>query len=307
MRSGAAMKLPLRIWDRIEAAFSAVWSRVTGAWFSDSYRPIHSLHRRLRIARSGRPLYRSPGFESLEPKMDVCTFWFSAETGLLFISGSDNETIWIGSDSGGADWSPRVQINGDSTSIAAFSVREIFVSTGTGSNSVYLGSVDSNVFVSLQEIQVQTHGYDNEVYGSSGYNVLNARHGYGGDYDYNALHGAGGTDVLNAQDAPAGSYNLLWGGGGNETLNGGPGENDLIGNGEGEFNTLNGGSGPNYLLGGGGNSTLNGGTGDNTLDGYGGGFNVLNSGPGNNELVGDMGSPTAIDILHGEAGANNFL
>ncbi|HEV3417187.1 MAG TPA: calcium-binding protein, partial [Pirellulales bacterium] len=286
------MKLPreyLCAWKDVVAEFLAsvgLAARRARRSSNRVRRAMPVLSRKRPTSRSGRPLLRLAGFESLEPRMDVCTFWFNAESGRLFITGSDGETIGITDDGAG-----HVQLNGNSTtftSISAAAVKEIVVATGGGSNSVYLASIYSNIFVALQDTQVLGHGNYNEVYGSSGYNVLTASdNGYGGGANYNTLYGSGGTDVLNAQNAGSDSYNLLWGLGGNETLNGGAGENDLIGNESGEINTLNGGSGTNYLGSMGGISTLNGGSGDNTLDGYGGGVNVLNAGSGNNTLYGD--------------------
>ena len=89
----------------------------------------------------------------------------------------------------------------------------------------------------------------------------------------------------------------LYGGDGDDTLNGGDGHDKLYG-GEGD-DTLNGGSGNDKLYGGWGNDILNGGDGHDKL--YGGhGDDVLNGGAGNDRLYGGRGD----DILDGGAGSD---
>ena len=44
-----------------------------------------------RTSRSGRPLYRSPGFEFLEPRIDVATFWFDSAASTLHVIGDSSD------------------------------------------------------------------------------------------------------------------------------------------------------------------------------------------------------------------------
>jgi hypothetical protein len=52
-------------------------------------------------SRSGRPLHRLAGFESLEPRLDVCTLLFNTSNHILTIVGDYDEAIVVGSDSAG--------------------------------------------------------------------------------------------------------------------------------------------------------------------------------------------------------------
>src|SRR5690606_23177235 len=71
----------------------------------------------------------------------------------------------------------------------------------------------------------------------------------------------------------------LYGGAGNDTLDGGTGNDKLYG--DSGNDTLNGGSGNDYLDGGAGNDTLNGGSGNDTLVwNVGGGRDIMDGGSG---------------------------
>jgi Ca2+-binding RTX toxin-like protein len=94
----------------------------------------------------------------------------------------------------------------------------------------------------------------------------------------------------------------MWGGEGNDVMNGGTEGDELYGE-EGNDN-LNGNEGADYLDGGDGNDVLNGGAGawNDTLVG-GAGNDNLNGGEGNDVLDGDGGQ----DVMTGGSGGDTFV
>ena len=94
--------------------------------------------------------------------------------------------------------------------------------------------------------------------------------------------------------------NNLYGGAGNDTINGHKGEDSLAG-GTGD-DTLDGKAGNDLLTGDAGNDTLKGGAGDDWLFGD-AGNDILDGGAGNDVLVGGAGT----DTLKGGAGADSFV
>lgn len=125
----------------------------------------------------------------------------------------------------------------------------------------------------------------------------------------NVIIGAGGNDSL---DGGAGD-DTLWGNGGNDVLNGGTGDDSLYGDFDwrtGQYNvgndTLNGGDGSDSLYGQDGADTLNGGNGNDFLDG-GGEDDILEGGAGDDTLYGGSGDDiyfvdSANDIIQEDAG-----
>ena len=146
-----------------------------------------------------------------------------------------------------------------------------------------------------------------------------------GDVRDNTLNGGGGNDTLyggpdGGDDALIGGAgdDRLFGGKGNDTLDGGDGHDALRGGPHAD--TLNGGTGNDTLAGGPGNDTLNGGAGNDTLNGGpgndtlngGAGNDTLEGGPGNDTLTGGAGNDTLAggpgnDTLTGGAGADAFV
>lgn len=94
--------------------------------------------------------------------------------------------------------------------------------------------------------------------------------------------------------------NNLYGGAGNDTINGHKGEDSLAG-GTGD-DTLDGKAGNDLLTGDAGNDTLKGGAGDDRLRGD-AGNDILDGGAGNDVLLGGAGT----DTLKGSAGADTFV
>ncbi len=105
-----------------------------------------------------------------------------------------------------------------------------------------------------------------------------------------------GDDVITGT-ALEGNY--LYGGAGNDTINGHKGEDSLAG-GTGD-DTLDGKAGNDLLTGDAGNDTLKGGAGDDRLRGD-AGNDILDGGAGNDVLVGGAGT----DTLKGSAGSDTF-
>lgn len=105
----------------------------------------------------------------------------------------------------------------------------------------------------------------------------------GSDIYYNILWGGAGDDFI---DGRAGGDEID-GGTGNDTLFGGAG-NDTVTGGEGDDSVF-GGDGADILGGGSGNDTVDGGSGNDTLDG-GDGDDTLVGGSGNDTITGGAGS-----------------
>jgi hypothetical protein len=78
--------------------FLSVWKAF---WTRHGFFPWErqTLRQRPRVTRSGHPLYRTPGFESLEPRIDVATFWFDSAASILHVTLGD-ESDWQGSSIG---------------------------------------------------------------------------------------------------------------------------------------------------------------------------------------------------------------
>ncbi len=70
--------LPLRVWQDI---YREALSLLRSTFFPATRKP----HKRRRATRTGRPLYRIAGIESLEPRMDVATFGFDSVAGLMHV------------------------------------------------------------------------------------------------------------------------------------------------------------------------------------------------------------------------------
>lgn len=114
------------------------------------------------------------------------------------------------------------------------------------------------------------------------------------------LYGEAGDDTLRGN----GGADQLAGGGGNDTLEGGAGDDRLLG--EDGNDVLNGHDGVDDLRGGGGNDTLSGGRGNDRLSGDLGDDSV-SGGDGDDYLVGGDGIDTldggaGLDLLYGSAG-----
>ena len=107
------------------------------------------------------------------------------------------------------------------------------------------------------------------------------------------IFGLGGNDTLNGGS----SRNLLCGGDGNDIVNGGASD-DVLDGGAGN-DTLTGGAGNDMLVGGAGNDSLNGGNGDDSLSG-GDGNDALTGGLGADFFSGGAGSDSAADFTPGQ-------
>jgi fibronectin-binding autotransporter adhesin len=286
---------------------------------------------RPRVSRSGSPLHRLAGIESLEPRLDVCSLWWNSLSGDLLL-GSDysGESVSIGRDSVGDLLVDGQTVAGPGSSPAAASAVQAIGFTAVGLfGLIDLSGVNTTSFNGLTAINYDVgdgpnainiwQGVGASINTSSGATVYisygggipityqvgsgsNALYASSGDYDNVVLDGGPGTNALYA----------AWG---SYTLNGGAGSGTNTLYDGGGTNTLNGGSGTDILDGsgqtwgsGGGFNTLNGGSGSETLYG-GGGTNILNDGGGTNLFVGGSGSnylnsPSGISIANSGSGYN---
>lgn len=113
------------------------------------------------------------------------------------------------------------------------------------------------------------------------------------------IQGGKGADTITV-DPTITTPARIWGGAGNDTINGGGG-NDTIYGGPGN-DLLNGNGGNDLIFGGVGNDTINGGAGNDTLWG-GVGADSISGGDGNDTLGGVLG----VNTLMGGAGSDTFV
>ena len=106
-----------------------------------------------------------------------------------------------------------------------------------------------------------------------------------------------GNGVVHGHNVPPDKRDLIFGGPGPDTLNGGAEDDILCGGGDGD--TLNGGWGEDDLYGGGDGDMLYGGRGEDNLYGGGGG-DLLDGGREDDTLVGGGGG----DVLRGGRGTD---
>ncbi|MBE7419638.1 MAG: hypothetical protein HS128_18185, partial [Ideonella sp.] len=115
-----------------------------------------------------------------------------------------------------------------------------------------------------------------------------------GNARWNVLFGGGEGDTLNG----LGGNDALWGLQGNDTLRGGTGADLLVG--DGGNDTLDGGQGSDVLLGGSDADTLDGGDGNDVLTGQ-AGADVLRGGAGSDlfdfELLSDSHPSSGVDVI----------
>jgi len=117
-----------------------------------------------------------------------------------------------------------------------------------------------------------------------------AQHLYGGSGD-DTLQGGGGNDIL-------------WAGAGHDQLQGDSGNDELYG--EAGNDTLSGGDGNDHMVGGAGNDVLMGGTGDDSLFGA-EGDDILTGGAGDDDLEGGEGNDVyRFEVGFGRDWINNY-
>ena len=113
-----------------------------------------------------------------------------------------------------------------------------------------------------------------------------------GSANADIIFALGGNDIVNAGDNPANTLDRVFGGLGNDVINGEGGGDELHGeggddqiNGGANDDTIEGGDGRDFLLGGAGNDAINGGRGNDTVDGE-AGLDTILGGLGNDFLRG---------------------
>ncbi len=212
---------------------------------------------------------------------------------------------------------------------------------GTGNDYLY-GGAGNNIYLSGNDTYLFGNGYAHDIitdYDVTAGNVDTVRMGEGvtqddvvvtQDSDNLYLNLNGGADQLKLTNWLSNSYyrierveftdgtvwgttdllhggnDILWGTGGEDTLNGLGGHDQLYGYGGNDV--LNGGWGGDWLVGGSGNDILNGGRDDDTLFGD-DGDDILSGGSGNDNVHGGAGNDTYLfnrgdgqDRITGDAG-----
>ena len=151
------------------------------------------------------------------------------------------------------------------------------VMTGNGAGSTLAAGLGNDTYVisSTNDVIMENAGEGTDIVKSTIAYTL------GNNLEYLYLIGA---DAIGATGN--GSDNYMFGGLGNNTINGAAG-NDIVLGGAGD-DQVNGDAGNDYLYGGSGNDTVNGGDGNDQLFG-GSGVNVLMGGTGNDTLEGGRG------------------
>jgi VCBS repeat-containing protein len=126
-----------------------------------------------------------------------------------------------------------------------------------------------------------------------------------GTVGVDTIYGQGGDDRINAGNG----NDFVYGGNGNDTIFGGNGDDRLYG--EGGNDTIYGGAGSDFLNGGDGNDSLYGEADNDVLFG-GAGDDLLNGGDGNDQLFGEAGidrlfGGNGVDILSGGDGNDQLF
>jgi Ca2+-binding RTX toxin-like protein len=192
---------------------------------------------------------------------------------------------------------------------ATYNVLGVDYLVGTGNDTIYGGTGDSQYDLPNGNNYVDAGGGNDTIWASTGNNTI-----FGGSGNDTIL-GGGGNDYI---DGESGSDHIV-GEGGNTTIYGGTG-NDTILSGDNNDtwatsittnNTyIDAGSGNSILYGAGGDDTLMGGSGNDSLY-AGAGTEYLQAGDGANSLVGGAGDDTLIggdgnDTIVGGSG-NDYL
>lgn len=177
------------------------------------------------------------------------------------------------------------------------------LSGGEGSDRLNGGAGADRLLGQGGNDRLQAGGGNDRADGGDGADLI-----FGGD-GQDALYGRRGRDVLFGDDRTVGYHessdrfdDILFGGGGNDTVQGGRGD-DMLHGGTGD-DVLHGGYGDDILDGAGGNDILIGYYGDNILTGGGGADRFVFGAPngGNNGTITDFDAVLDILELHVEPG-----
>lgn len=180
------------------------------------------------------------------------------------------------------------------------------VFTESGETTVLFTVLKFNGMVMENPVPVVVTGVTGDViaYGRKGNDVIDASalavHAgmlYGGSGN-DTIHGGAGDDFIHGDgDGGEGGADLIFGGGGNDTLFGGYGK-DTIHGGDGDdliYGDTDGGEGsPDLIYGGDGNDTI-------IADGAEGGADTVHGGAGDDYILAD-GAEGMNDLVHGEEG-----
>ncbi len=179
--------------------------------------------------------------------------------------------------------------------------------------------------IDLQYIEYIRGGTQDDIItvDDTGTEMVSYIYGYGGNdtitdgADDMIIYGGTGNDTINTGEGSNTVYgeagdDIITGGSGNDTLRGGD-DDDTINAGDG-INTVYGddgiddittGSGNDTIYGGADNDTINSGAGNDTIQG-GFGADVINAGAGNDTIASSEAEDSAVDIIDGGDGADNF-
>ncbi len=316
------------LWSRLVASFSRPLKQ-SNPFRQRQTRP--SDRRRARSTRSGRPLYKSPGIEFLEPRQPAYSWGFDATYGALWfgLDGDDGLSVYADSQYGDRNY----YASGTSGEVLASDVRSLTIYMADEAN-LDLTGIDPTYFFNLNNISIVSNGFQVTINGAQMGEFIDASAGYGttvlnvNDNANHVLDGGPGSVIVNINGGSGtvtlyggSGYNEIYasgGGSGSYTLDGGSGTDVIdVENVFGATFTLNGGSGSDTIYNAGSGDVLNGGTGSETLYGSGtlndhGGFNdvyggVLNANGGSNNVVhgtGTLSTTAGVSIVGNGTGYN---
>jgi hypothetical protein len=117
-------------------------------------------------SRSDLPLHRLAGFEFLEPRLDVCSFWFNSGTGLLSVAFGDEDDsqgssigVWNGvlsfaTVNGESENSDGQWVDASTVQTIAIELGTGFGQTGSSSNNLDLEGTTDPAFSSLSALDL---------------------------------------------------------------------------------------------------------------------------------------------------------
>jgi len=234
----------------------------------------------------------------------MLTVMIEFEAGELEVSTAGADDIAVSSSADGSD----VLVNGNSTGVSPADVSKLEVKGGVGNNIIDVSGVTDAVFTNLLTIELKGAAGDDTLVGSDDFSE-DLRGGSGND----SLEGGDGDDSLRGDSG----NDTLVGGDGDDTMSGYTG-NDSLDGGSGD-DTLGAGGGNDDIIGGDGDDSIRAGSGRDDVDGGpgrdnvlgGGGRDSLDGGDGNDRISGQNGSDSVEggagnDVIRGNRGSDTL-